>query len=188
MEFRLFYKGPLQSNGGIDDKQKIRREFHSQLKNLWEQEPLKGLKEGFEDLESKIIKEIGKFKFMPLVCDHLKLIAQVNILLLKHEEPGRIVTQGGDIDNRLKTLLDALRIPKNTNEIPEDDTPKDDELPFYCLLEDDALVTSLSVISDRLLLQENYSSHNERNNEVILVLHIKVNVTTLMYINMGLGG
>jgi hypothetical protein len=42
---------------------------------------------------------------------------------------GRIV-QGGDIDNRLKTLFDALRIPKTMSETGGG-AVADDESPFF---------------------------------------------------------
>lgn len=54
--------------------------------------------------------------------------------------------QAGDIDNRIKTLMDALKIPEGVS-----DAPEQDEHPFYVLLQDDRLVTRLSVESDMLL-------------------------------------
>lgn len=51
----------------------------------------------------------------------------------------------GDIDNRLKTLFDALRLPNQTNELVGYDNPAPDENPFFCLLEDDSLITHVSV-------------------------------------------
>jgi hypothetical protein len=43
-------------------------------------------------------------------------------------------------------------VPKfKQTEIPADDTPRVDENPFYCLLEDDALVTGLGITTDQLL-------------------------------------
>lgn len=36
----------------------------------------------------------------------------------------------GDIDNRIKTLLDALRKPKDISELPKVDLPGDGEDPF----------------------------------------------------------
>ena len=72
--------------------------------------------------------------------------------------PGYIVGQGGDIDNRLKTLFDSLRTPRDTQEIPAGDQPGDTETPFFCLLEDDNLIASLSVNTDRLLEPSESSS------------------------------
>jgi hypothetical protein len=44
------------------------------------------------------------------------------------------------IDNRLKTLLDALRMP-NTAEAQQAKIDRGDDDPIHCLLQDDALVT-----------------------------------------------
>lgn len=53
--------------------------------------------------------------------------------------------------NRLKTLFDALTMPRLTNALPTNATPTADQNPFYCLLEDDNLVTSVSVRTEQLL-------------------------------------
>jgi hypothetical protein len=58
---------------------------------------------------------------------------------------------GGDLDNRLKIFFDALRMSRETQEIPDGSYPADGESPFYCLLEDDALITKFQVESDTLL-------------------------------------
>ena len=58
------------------------------------------------------------------------------IFMLRPEVPGAIITQGGDIDNRLKTLFDALRMPQNENELPKDEIPGTDEVPFFWLFPD----------------------------------------------------
>jgi len=58
--------------------------------------------------------------------------------------------QGGDIDNKLKTLLDAFSVPQ-VNQVPAKDCPTTDEQPLFCLLEDDSLITSLEIKTGRLL-------------------------------------
>lgn len=95
--------------------------------------------------------------------------------------PGSIVSSGGDIDNRLKTLLDALKMPKEPNEIPRDDTPETDENPFYCLLEDDGLITKLSIDTAQLL------EKSEDRTFVNALVHVRTKVTRLSWANMGLG-
>jgi len=177
MEFRLFYRGTLKSNGGISQKQQIRRDFHKQLQKLWQQSPLKA----FESFHVSLSKRISSFLFVPLVSRQFYAIAKIDILFLRPEEPGAVVTQSGDIDNRLKTLFDALRMPKDENEIPKGDNPKEDEAFFFCLLEDDFLITSFSVISDRLLIEADPS-------EVVLIIKVKIDTTKLVLGNMGLGG
>jgi hypothetical protein len=76
--------------------------------------------------------------------------ANSNITILRPEPPGAIITQSGDIDNRLKTLFDGLKIP-TIGELPSGDGPMSGETPFYCLLEDDNLITRISVTTERLL-------------------------------------
>ena len=95
----------------------------------------------------------------------------LSITLLTPEEPGRAVTQAGDLDNRVKTLLDALRVPKSLTELPRGDRPADGETPFYCLLEDDALVSGLTVVSDRLLGRKADAA------AVVLMIHVAPQAT-----------
>ena len=154
MEFRLTYRGPLKGNAAtIEDKQQLRRSFHAQLKQLWSLEPLKSRPDLLMDqkVTPSVIFECGGFKFAALITQRLFLHAELQILFLRPEPKGFIVTGGGDIDNRLKTLLDSLRMPRDSQELPKVDKPKESETPFFCLLEDDSLVTSVSVSTDQLL-------------------------------------
>jgi hypothetical protein len=73
----------------------------------------------------------------------------------------------GDIDNRLKTLFDALRYPKLPQEL--DDTPQDIAAsPCYCLLSDDKFIDQLSVTTDRLLTP----SPSAAADYVVVVIHV----------------
>jgi hypothetical protein len=93
------------------------------------------------------------------------------VTLLRCEPPGSIVTQGGDIDNRLKTLLDSLKIPE-PNALPEGILG--DEL-FFCLLEDDHLIVELSVRTKQLL------EPSLNKGEVIVLIDIEtIKTGTLM--------
>ncbi len=74
----------------------------------------------------------------------------MDITMLVPGPPGQIIRRGGDIDNRLKTLLDSFTMP-DQNQTP-DASPDTGETPFFCLLEDDKLITGLGVKTDRLLL------------------------------------
>jgi hypothetical protein len=47
-----------------------------------------------------------------LVDSRSNLIAELEITLLRPGLPAGIVVRGGDIDNRLKTPLDALKMPE----------------------------------------------------------------------------
>jgi hypothetical protein len=155
MEFILTYKGPLKGNSStVQHKQNLRRNFHKQLKMLWSQEPLSSSQVLIPNQENSIEAtklQIGNFTFVPLITQRLYLFSELDVLFLRPGPRGSIIYIGGDIDNRLKTLLDSLRAPKSVQELPRDDKSSADESPFFCLLEDDALVTSVSVSADQYL-------------------------------------
>jgi hypothetical protein len=167
MEFRLVYDGPLKTNRGAAEKQALRRYFHVQLKELVARpsmHPVRDLIESNHQLATFI--NLAGFRFAPIITERLQHVAKLHITFLTPDEPGRTITQGGDLDNRLKTLLDGLRAPRVADEVPAGETPQDGEDPFYCLLEDDSLITGLSVTTDRLLRPEADRS------AVVLVIHV----------------
>jgi hypothetical protein len=195
MEFRLLYRGPLKATGSKEDKHEIRRKLHPQLKELWNHEPLKSLLYADRYLATPISEEkygklqvtehlirVGEYRFIPLVRQEFDLFAKVDVLLLRPEPAGAIVKPGGDIDNRLKTLFDALRMPIEENEIPNGAAPEPGEDPFYCLLKDDVLITSVAVETDRLL---DYDSQHEGPSTVSLVIRVQVRGTRVTYCNIG---
>ena len=155
MRFTLHYRGPLKSNGNPEHKHQLREVFHQQLKCLWAQPPLK---EHVLFLEPRrkglycLRRPLGKHIFVPLVTREMDVVAELSIIMLRPEIPGQLVTQGGDIDNRLKTLFDALTMPRHTNALPSRVEPKSTQKPFFfCLLEDDNLITSVSVETEQML-------------------------------------
>jgi hypothetical protein len=113
-------------------------------------------------------------KFTPLVRDTFALKCVLKIKFLRKEEPGKLY-QGGDLDNRIKTLLDALSIP-NRDQIVEDTTIAD---PIYCLLEDDRLVTGLEIETHRLLKNPDASKHT-----VQLLIEVDVRVSQAKQYNI----
>jgi hypothetical protein len=152
MDFRLIYEGPLKANRGSKDKQGIRRVFHKQLVDLLSRPAYADFRRTLEMTEIRLQPpRIRGFLPRCLISKSTQHVALLDILILYREEPGRGVTQAGDLDNRVKTLLDALRAPQNDNEIPTGDAPDPTEEPFCCLLEDDSLIRGLSITADRLL-------------------------------------
>jgi hypothetical protein len=163
MEFRLTYSGELLAH--TTDRRlperslhvhKIRRHFHQQLKELWQVHPVltkssnayTGAPPGNEQ---RFTRE--GFTFVPIATRELGLICKLDILLLRSGDPGDVLA---DIDNRLKTLFDALRMPSGPDELGRNtsqgiQSPGPGEDPFYVLLEDDSLITHVAITSDRIL-------------------------------------
>jgi hypothetical protein len=102
----------------------------------------------------------------------------LKILFLRKEDAGRVY-QGGDLDNRLKTLFDALSVPQ-IDQVVEDNSIAD---PILCLLEDDGLITSVSVETHRLL-----SNPNASINEVKLIIEVDIGVTQSRLYNQAFLG
>jgi hypothetical protein len=173
MQFRLTYEGILLGSSRTDTrarhKHEIRRSFHPQLRRLWSLTPhLNSAQNPFPTTEIMINGERlnpprvsrlealgdrfvhGDYHFVPLATSDLSLVCGIHVLFLRPDHPGGVI-RSGDIDNRLKTLFDALRIP-TVGELSGDwAAPAEGENPFFCLLEDDELITQLSVETDTLL-------------------------------------
>jgi hypothetical protein len=152
----LHYRGALRANGSPSHKYELRQHFHSQLKVLWSQRPLTEqpelLKPRKRGGEYSLLRPFGSFTFVPLVTAEMDVIANLSVTILRPERPGGLITQGGDLDNRLKTLFDALTMPRHSNAMPSGAAPTNDETPFFfCLLEDDNLITEISVRTEQLL-------------------------------------
>lgn len=86
-------------------------------------------------------------RFSPVVSDDL--LVELRIEILRREPPGGVVSRG-DLDGRIKTLIDGLRMPKHDTEVvgfkPTGDRDKDWCL---CLLIDDRIITKIDVGTHR---------------------------------------
>ncbi len=121
----------------------------------------------------------GAREFQPLVRKSFALTCGLKILFLRRGPAGKVY-QGGDLDNRIKTLLDALAIPPHREHVLNDPTITD---PILCLVEDDSLITGLSVETERLL-----SRPNTPESEVRLIIEVDVRVSdSRLYNTMFLG-
>jgi hypothetical protein len=113
------------------------------------------------------------------VREKLGVVCDLDILFMRKEEPGSLILQGGDIDNRIKTLFDGLKTP--TADDMKAGAP--DAKPFYCLLEQDSLITGANVRTDRLLKAPNGDVH-----QVHLIIGVNVRVVRVTWENMGFIG
>ena len=181
MEFYLKYDGPLKSSAGPKDKHDIREYLYPQLKNLWDIEPLNRRKDFLKHGNKlSVLKEIDGIVFAPLICKALEFICQLDLTILWPETQGVISKHGGDIDNRLKTLFDALQCPDD-NQIRLVKETFVDKQPFFCLLEDDKLITSVNIRTHTLLCPENKT-------DVSVLIHVMVKAVDIKVGAIGLSG
>jgi hypothetical protein len=216
MEFRLLYQGSLPSEkcedklvmgsggyGRAKDKHRLRKHFHLQMRELWQQHPeLRAQSKqtyvigktppnqvSYPGPGSKVIFPVvggdpsGKTwvdhiadshvrcngnRFVPLISKAGGFTCSLNILFLRRDDPGGLVESQGDIDNRIKVLFDGLRMPRDVKELGGYPIESDED-PFFCLLEDDSLITSLSVTTDRLVVPMKVE---ENISDVLLLIHV----------------
>jgi len=195
VNFVIRYRGPLPSNGNAEDKHRIRVVIHPQLQTLCTHEPL--LKQALEPnlpegrmrgsdvdvprpLEALFwFARLNGFQVVPLIHRPHELACSLEVMFLRRERPGAIL-RGGDLDNRLKTLFDALRMPQTAAEVGASAREADERL--YCLLQDDSLVTRVSVSTFQLL--EPLAS-GEHRDTVELLIQVAVQSTFPMVGNVG---
>jgi hypothetical protein len=206
LEFRLTYQGLLlaETNKGelqgarASHKQMIRKDIHRQLKRLWEIHPYLsgGLKPYAESQQTHEISrppsthsvdglasrfKVNDYKFVPLITRDSGVLCSVEVLFLRNDPPGSIIS-AGDIDNRLKTLFDALTMPRDAMQLGSFVNPAEGEDPFFCLLEDDCLITRASVETDTLL---DPVSRDPNVNDARVVVTVKTKVYSLTPLAFG---
>ncbi len=175
MKFKLLYFGEILINPKkraqhIAD---IRMQFHPQLKKLVEHHPWTNLTQYMMPGATKSpisTRHVGGIDWNPIITPNLKLLAEIDIQLLHPEIVG---VPRSDIDNRVKTILDGLRCPQNEHEIGAN-TPRDIG-PIYTLLDDDHLITKLSVNTSHLLGTDIFTQYKQTTPDTIFMM-LDVNV------------
>ncbi len=212
-ELRSNQRDPIarQRDRLAEHKFSIRREFHKQLKHHWESNWFlsatrvyakdygatvsasdNAARWGVDENERvPLVEAVAHnherygYRFVPLVRKEWRLTCSLEILFLRHDPPGSVV-RAGDLDNRVKTLIDALRMPASENEVLISEPPSDREQPFYCLLEDDDLISGLSVDSDRLLYPPAGKTDEDRRQvHVVVTVNIKPFDVTLFNVSFA---
>lgn len=129
-----------------------------------------------------LCEEINKFghEFRPLVRETYALHCGLKILFLRHEPPGRVYN-GGDIDGRIKTLLDGLAMPQHKEQVEA--APSGSPSLVYCLLEDDSMISGLNVESERL-----WGARDQSKDYVELTIEVDVRVKQATIYNQSFLG
>lgn len=159
MEFKLTYAGELLAVTSDRTRlparslhvHKIRQAFHKQLQVLWAKHPV--LVALAQDADKLQIFEGEGFHWIPIAAESNGAACRLDILMLRAGPPG---SAPADMENRLKTIFDALRKPDGPDELGRETTrgqvsPAIGEDPFYVLLQNDNLITHVSVSTDTLL-------------------------------------
>lgn len=172
MEFTLRYVGQIPK--GTRGIHAIRIAFDEQLADLWARDLrlkdvhptairpfVKSARFPFDVRQQEKVEkvrttpdgihgyhEVRGIRFVPLVTRWRYLRCELAVRLHRYEgdlHTGGVLYHGGDIDNKAKSLIDALRMPMGARDLP---TNAEHRRPvFYCVLEDDRLVTKLTLES-----------------------------------------
>lgn len=116
-----------------------------------------------------------EWHYVPLVTEDYCLRCRLDVLFLRVDEKRNYVIQGGDIDGRLKTLFDGMRMARNGNELPHGAVQGQDEDPLFVLLQDDDLVSEVNISTDRLLLLPESQQLEPDPRDVYLQITVQLN-------------
>jgi len=171
MRFTLKYSGTdLLSAGNANrrkrEKQILRQHCHKQLVRIWDddnvlrhverrslQRPIKikdrygfprplKVRHGRPPIWGFLFRElIHGAAFIPLITGPMEASCHLALRVGRPAVPGGIVFGGGDLDGRLKTLFDALSVPKDAGAIDAKDVTQGE---YICLLSDDELLFARS--------------------------------------------
>jgi hypothetical protein len=193
-------------------KHEIRQHFHGQLRELWATNkflmehtinpkfwapvgPDEGPKWGWDPSEAISLQMFqaerhrsNGFRFVPLVSDDFHLPCSLEILFLRRDIPGSAL-HAGDIDNRIKTVIDALRLPRLANEFEGKDrkpiVPMENEDPFFVLLEDDKQVSRFAVETDTLLDPITENPEDAANVRLVITVELRPYHSTLFNLSFA---
>ena len=181
IKFTLTYIGELKSNANARVKHDLRMALQPQLVRAVEQTRL--FKQAARSSNSNAWGLLNNYsqrttlypsEFFPLtmprqygpdVSYSTTAPVELDISLLRPGSPGSILSGGGDIDNRLKTLFDALQVPDN-NQIASLSLPVPLARPIICLMLDDKQIVRVNVTTKQRL------DVPDDSKEVILIIDV----------------
>jgi hypothetical protein len=142
----------LPSPGKLAAIWAMRDAFHAQLEHLWETHHLlqgRGspqARAAATRLNTPILLH-GR-QFVALVRNDMPLKCELEVRMLVNHSPGSLITKAGDLDNRIKGVIDALRMPGSPDELRKRNSQPN---IYACLMQDDAVITGLKVSVERYL-------------------------------------
>jgi hypothetical protein len=168
-QFTLRFGGHVPSGargGKAEEKHNLRVHFSDQIHRKWQK--IKALNQYLE-MHMPIVEDHRSGRFckpsngdellpffgvkrsgltiFPMISAHNALMCELSIFMSVMEP--RLLEPKGDLDNRVKFIFDALRMPHEDQEIPASACSGSDQL--YCLLEDDSLIRKFSVEAEEAI-------------------------------------
>jgi len=198
MRFRLYFEGPLYSDNGGTGSNKLEArvdlfcKFDKQLQKLWEtNQYLKTGKTSGPELDGYVETNLPQFQaentivdgktFQPLARKNLHLNCRLSFLVMRQDKTSGFFTKG-DIDNKVKFLVDCLRVPSaeqlkkgDWNRLPN---------PCHVVLEDDNMITQINVESDQLL---DNGTANQGLDRSVVIIDVELKPYELHLGNIGFG-
>lgn len=137
VKMTLSYRGPLptKQRGVSPVKSALREHFHPQIRDQ-----SVGMMSG--EAKVRLTTDVGDYRFRSPAHSAMRTAVELDVMILAPR--GR--TPPGDLDNRLKTLIDGLTRPASEQQLLGH-VPPSEGGPTYCLMDDDALVERISVDS-----------------------------------------
>jgi hypothetical protein len=140
LEIFLTYRGKIPAQrSDLSAVWEMRRSFHHQLTKIRNRDPFTLLDEPHY---ARAVKLVGGQSFAPLYGGHVLVQVAIDIVLLTGTPPKKSVLSSGDLDNRLKRIIDALRMPSQSGEVLS--SPISPE-SCICLMDDDSAVSKVHV-------------------------------------------
>lgn len=180
MHITLTYKGPVQGNARKQsDVWRLRKSFHKQLYKL-------SLTNEFEYVEKyanqdtekshpNIGIDVANSRYVPFITSKMKTRCSLYVRVFRGVRQYNPVLGNVDLDNRVKTLIDALRAPQQISE-----TKESDGTVRYVLLEDDSLIDGITVKSGHYLDEED-------EGVVLAIITANIHLAHATWANMHLG-
>jgi hypothetical protein len=169
--FVLTYEGSLpsrNSESGLKVKNLLRRAFDPQIREFCQHDIYFSNCLKPEALTGGIGVSFEGVRFLPLVSGVLS--CELTIEVLRRDPPGSVFS-GGDLDARLKTLFDGLRMPQAPAEVHGfTDTPFV-TTGCLCLLADDSLISGFQIQTHRLLRPQR---EHERKTDVEVRIQVEI--------------
>ncbi|RWA71387.1 hypothetical protein [Mesorhizobium sp.] len=146
MDIYLTYRGQIPSKtSSLDAVWSMRKSFHSQLQKLWGKEPFAILKKwedsNFAAGAPNFLRQIGDQIFVPFYSEVVGVGVKLEIKLLTGLPLQQAVISSGDLDNRVKRIIDALRAPTQKGELTKNLEPGS---RWYCVMDDDSSVKEVT--------------------------------------------